>query len=412
MRWVWIIGLVLWGSLYAQQSVQVSWGEPRSSVAINASGVAASAHFQNRFAMSLLQDDVLDTSVVRSQGDALGMSNNRIGGDYELALQARWQLSGSNIGLLFKAADVGHAHAGVPANAFELAMHGNQPFAGDTLDISAMQFQFWRYQQVGIGAAYEMGPHNGLYMLASFINGEQFAKAEIDRAWIYTSELGDTLSAGVNGQYWQSDTARFGFAKPNGAGVALDFGAKWRLLVKGDDLHIRANVYNLGFVQWSGQTLYVEADSNIEFRGIAVNDLENISEQLGGEIIEDSLVGDARSLPKKGVSNQWLPGWAQIDLMQHREKGAEFGGGFVMRWNAHYRPYGYLVGGYRFNENISTHMTLGYGGYAQMQIGLQAAFEWEQFSAGVRISNLEGVLLPGRFAGFGGRVQLRYYLPG
>lgn len=408
-----IIALAMSAVVYAQQSPVSSWfvtGDQSSFAGVNAGGGFASKDFQNRFITQLWQAGFLDSASIQSQSDQLHPLQNRMGADYELALQFRWTLPNPSFGLLLKAADVAHVDASIPRSAFDLVMRGNQPFAGDTLDMSSAQVHSLRYQQYGLGLVYQPGLNTELYALVSYINGEQFVRADIHRAWLYTSALGDTLSASVKGDYWQSDTANVGFARSNGGGAALDAGVHMRLDAQQSQWHIDVNVYNLGMIQWAPQTVRFQADSNMEFRGLAIGDIRQVGDQFDDGALEDSLMGDGLNGLGKGVSNQWMPGWFHADVMQHKTKGVEWGGGIVFRWNANYTPFGYLRGGYRFGSHIATHAQLGYGGYAGIQFGLEAAFEWEQFTAGIRWSNLEGLIAPANVSGAGAQLTLRYIL--
>jgi hypothetical protein len=410
------IGILIFCCLLALQSIgqqplSSNWqsnGSHNSFVRINAGVTAASSNFTNQFAKSLLLDDQLNKEALNAMLSNMDMRSNRLGGDYEVGLEVKWNPKKSAHSLLFKMADVAHAHGSVPSTAIQLGFLGNAQFAGDTVDFSGMEFSAWRYQQIGIGWNYKHELSWGVYAMASYINGEQFAQAQVDRAWLYTSVLGDTLSTGLKGQYIQSDTARAGFAVPNGTGAALDFGFSTQFEGESSLWNFKVDVHHLGLVQWSPASLRVNADTNWEWTGMYINDIEQANTQFSDGRLEYSLRSGVNGNFSKGLSNQWLPGWLSAELMQYNPRNAEFGVGMVARWNAGYDPFGYIKGGYRFNEKVAAHMVIGYGGFATFQFGVQGGLEFDRFSVQASVNNLEALVVPSRFLGATGRLCLKY----
>ncbi|MEZ4720740.1 MAG: DUF5723 family protein [Flavobacteriales bacterium] len=406
-------GMLLSASVTAQQPTFQHWSSHRtgaSFIGLNASGVAASSDFGNAFVKDFLSADHIDSAAIASGLKHLDPFANRIGGDYDVALMAKLNVAHSAHSILFRLADVAHLHGSVPLASAQLLLIGNKPFLGDTVVASEMEASLWRYQQVGMGWQYEPSPGTSYFVMASYINGEQYLDAKVDRLWLYTSTLGDTLSAGLNGGYAQSDTGSVGFAKPNGYGAALDFGFARDFKSEVGGWRLKAAVYNLGMVQWNPKTVHFAADTNLEWTGVKINDVTKVDEQFSGGTLEDSLGQSLTKLYHKGYTNEVIPGWAHAELMRYRNQGAEFGGGMAIRWKAGYKPYGYLVGGYRFNDHIAMHGTAGYGGYAALQIGVQASFEYEHLALAARITNLETLVVPTQYAGGGASLSLRYML--
>ena len=137
-----------------QQPLFSNWqsnGSHNSFVRINAGFTAASSSFTNQFAKSLLLDDQLNKDVLNTMLSNLDLQNNRLGGDYEIGLEAKWNPKKSAHSILFKMSDMAHIHGNVPSTAIQLGFMGNAWFAGDTVGFSGMGFSAWRYQQIGIG---------------------------------------------------------------------------------------------------------------------------------------------------------------------------------------------------------------------------------------------------------------------
>lgn len=413
MRLVFLISLIqiVGLQIHAQKPVSQNWwkgSEATSFASLNAGLNANSSDFSNRFLSELIFSDQLSQEVMNDQLKGLHQTENVMGMDYELALQGGWNIKSGAHTLLFKAADVGHVNTSVPKNAARLILAGNKSFAGDTLDFSGLNGLAMRYQQLAVGWQFQPTPSTAFFALIGFINGEQYADARVDRSWLYTSVLGDTLSTSLKGGLFISDTGNVGFATQNGAGASLDFGFHAEFQGEGSIWQFDFAVNNLGLVQWNKKTIGYNFDTNYTWTGIEIPDVTNINEQFANNLLTDSLSGGVNENIGKQTRNEWLPGYVAAELLQRRDAGFETGGGWVLRWNANYDPFVYLKNGYRFNEHIATHLSIGYGGYGTVQLGLSGVFEWSSFAARAEIRNIEALVLPKKFAGGSGLINLSY----
>lgn len=394
----------------AQKAVSTGWRfseEQESFVAVNAGLNLTSAQFSNAALSAFTRKPSVDKAVMENQLSRLKQSDNRIGGDYELGIKASIKQPGRSYSWLLKAADAGHGDVSVSKTAVELAWRGNKSFAGDTLQLAPLHFNYQRFQQIGLGMAFHPDDFTQYSVLLSYINGEQMATAQLESVWLYTAQLGDTLSASVVGQFTMSDTANKGFAKANGSGASIDFGY-YKSFGSDGSWSFNANVFNLGLVQWTKQTINVLADSAIEFTGIVLGDVKTLNERLTGSSLEDSLQGGFLTAVSKGTYNQWLPGWAQFELMQQKDKGFEFGGGFVCRWKSNYKPFSFITGGWRFNEVVAVHADLGYGGYGKAQAAISCSVNTTHVIGSLRISNAEAFIFPTKHLGASAMASLIY----
>lgn len=396
---------------FSQKAINSKWwlnSQHKSFVMINTGINATSADFSNRFASELVFSDQLNTETIDQELKGLNKTENIIGLDYELALHGGWSIGNGAHSVLFKMADVAHLNATIPKHFTRLIFKGNKSFAGDTLDFSSLNTMGVRYQQMAIGWHYQPTPNSGFFALLSYINGEQFVDANLNRSWLYTSALGDTLSTIVNGSFAISDTARSGFGTNNGSGAAIDFGFHMQFGGEESDWDFDFAINNLGMIRWDGQTINADIDTNYLWRGIQVVDITNLNGQFAENELADSLSDGVMSNLVKQNRIMWLPGAIHAELLQRRDIGIETGGGWVYRWNANFDPFVYLKSGYRFSDHVATHLSVGYGGYGTFQAGLSSAFEWTHFAASIELRNIEAILLPGRFAGGGALLNVRY----
>lgn len=395
----------------AQKATSFQWwseSEHRSFAGVYGGAAAAASHFSNQYASNLLFDSRLDDRKVMDQRSRLSTDDNRAGGDYELAFAARLGMKDARHALLIKLSDVIHADARVSASAFDLLMYGNKPFSGDTVQLSSMDLYYTRFQQAGLGWAFRPDPGTEFFAMLHYVNGEQLIDAQFERGWLYTSPLGDTLSAEATGRYVQSDTGNIGFGRPNGAGASLDIGFTKKIDGPGASWFLNVAAGNLGMIQWKPASLHVDADSSIEFTGIALGDFRTVDERFGQGQLEDSLGSGFEKALGRGVYNRWLPAWFQAGIMQHKEKGMEVGGGLSARWRSNYHPFGWFICGYRFNSLIAAHADFGYGGYGRLQVALQGSLNHQRYGVQVRVGNIESFVMPSRFGGVSAAIGGRY----
>jgi hypothetical protein len=381
----------------------------KSSVGFSSGINMTTADFSNKFIKNLLLDKELDRGVLSREIDRLDESKNRIGIDYEIALKGSWNIKSTAHNIIFSVSDGAHFHGSFPMEAVDLMFSGNKKFAGDTVDVSGLNVTGIRFQQMGAGWAYQPGLNTSIYGLVSIVNGEQLIQADVNRAKLYTSTLGDTLHLNVVGGYKQSDTGNVGFARGNGLGLGLNFGLQAPFQAIGStQWMLSMDVFNLGFIQWNKKTIQFDIDTVVTWTGVEIPDLDHIDEQFADNQLADSLLEGVNSAFKKTRLNQWLPGSAVFDIMQKKDHGFVLGLGTVVRWKADFNPFGYVKAGYAFSEHIGLQSQIGYGGYGHLQVGLDASLRWESMHFNIYLRNIEAMAVFGNYAGGSAGLTFKY----
>ena len=377
--------------------------DSRASVGLQVHGSVASDGLNNRFLSGLLLSDQLDSNQISEQSDALNDNDRmRVGGDYYYELIGRYQIGEGPHSVLFNIGDMGHADSRLSKSVFDLVMRGNASSRGDTVYIDNNFLQFMRYQKVGIGWKYAPTHAMSYSVMASFVNGEAFGRFELDRASLYTSNLGDTLDIDARGVGYLSDTGNVGFAKHNGAGMVLDLGFVHQFESMDRTWTFTATVRDIGFIQWQSKTEQYPIDTAITFTGIAIGEVSSVETSLDQNALEDSLVNGLTNDFSRGKVNQVVPGWLQLEVHQQADKGIVFGGGLTARWMANYRTYGWLNVGYAFTPSLQIESEIGYGGYGKLQVGMHARFTSDRVNCYARVGNLESWVLQDQFGGMSG----------
>ena len=180
-----------------------------------------------------------------------------------------------------------------------------------------------------------------------------------------------------------------------------------RLSAGNSEWDLSFDVVDLGRVFWQPRTIVSEIDTLVNWTGVGLPEVDEIDDTFTKNL-SDSLSGSVNGLIGKSRYQNWLPGAFHTQILQSRPQGAEWGGGAVVRWHAGYNPFAYLLGGYQFNKFIDCHAVLGYGGFGDVQFGLQAKAMFDHLQAGLSIQNLEGWILPKSHLGASGRLSIQY----
>jgi len=378
----------------------------RSFVTVRGEGNFIAQGINNRFLLPFATSDTISRDARIEQIDAL-KSDNLIGVDYDIGLSAKIAIN-ERFSALVNLGDRFHLDATAPADAFSLVFLGNKSFAGDTAQLSGLLLRQVRYQQIGIGGAWHAAPNFSAFAMASILKGEQLQELDLETAWLYTSAIGDTLEAGGEGTYHQSDTGNTGFDAFNGWGGSLTMGAQFVANAPQSQWVINILVKDLGWIGWNDQSLRYKTDTIVQWTGVEIESFENLGDSTINGFDGDSLTEDFLGPLQRGRTQRLLPGWVQVHARQQREKGWVNGLGLVMRWRAQFRPYAWVESGYQFNTKLSALAYLGYGGYGTAQFGAEVQYWGESVMAGLQLQNLEAWMLPAELAGAGLRLSLGY----
>jgi hypothetical protein len=210
-----------------------------------------------------------------------------------------------------------HAGANIvfPRDLIRLAFIGNEEFAGQSFDLSALKADLYYYHEIGIGVSKNITPKlrfgakgKLLFGIAagSFRNSAFDLTVNNDYSNTLNANMAFNISGPVNfnvdsGNHIESasfDKERFNnadgvakFLTNNGnGGFGLDLGAEYSLT---DKIVFSAAITDIGFIKWKTDVSNLEAHGNIELSGLDFTDIYNDKatiEDLAKNML-DSLVG-------------------------------------------------------------------------------------------------------------------------
>lgn len=197
----------------------------------------------------------------------------------------------------------------IPGSLFELALRGNEPFAGDYLDLSTLKADIRYYHEIGLGYSWDItkriraGVKGKLLLGAVSANlANRSLGIRIDDNYTHTLDADATLNfsgpvtvirdSEGNIEDIEIDDDSFGNAvllrsKAN-PGMAIDAGITYNLT---DKIVLSAAITDLGFIRWKNGVTNLSSVNQFEFGGVDMTDVINGDQTFeeAGEALLDSL---------------------------------------------------------------------------------------------------------------------------
>jgi hypothetical protein len=249
-------------------------------------------NLNNDFLSLFYSGGYLDTTLKNSVSDNLH-DNNRIGAETNIGLKyfnhhAHF-FGKPSWGWYTSVEDIGFYHGVFSKNAFDLLFYGNSKFAGDTISLSNVGFESFRYQKITFGG---FDKENHSYIGISLLKGQNYSNFELNQADLYTAPLGENISLDLNADYRQSDSLKKGMDAFNGWGLSTDLVF---YLNVGKNRNVKFNnafkisIQDLGFITWNDKSSITRIDSNYFFEGFETNDLFDSASYNFSDRMKDSL---------------------------------------------------------------------------------------------------------------------------
>ncbi|MGB0424524.1 MAG: DUF5723 family protein, partial [Flavobacteriales bacterium] len=222
----------------------------------------------------------------------------------------------------------------------------------------------------------------------NFINGQQFSKAIVNDADLFTSFIGDSLHLNYQGNWIQSDTALTGFGKGNGVGAAIDL--NWNIPLNNDHGVLNISIEDLGLVFWNKQSIHRDADTSFSYIGFDLQGILDSDDKFVVPVLEDTLGYDSF----KAKTEQWLPSTVNVSLKRRNTANDFFEIGMAIRTQQAFIPE--LYGGYSYFTNSSTLLSANfrYGGYGNLRFGASLE-KWlnNEWFIGIGTDDVPGFIL-------------------
>lgn len=316
---------------------------------------------------------------------------NRIGGELSGAITYYHKLQNNDQGVGFYVrggTDMLFA-SDYAASVFNLAMYGNAPYDGKTMNLSNTQGLFINTSKLG-GGIYNPINKNSIGLNLVAVN--DYMRLNIGNSSIYTSLENDQLDIEASA-YFQKVASPAFF---QGLGASLDF-----------DYHlpIKEGGYIDGFIKITGRNLgavrlhklnEIRLEGTASFNGFQFSDFNDLAENENFyDRLEDSLSVSNRT------NGKWvaLPGFVQVGKIVDHTGDQKLQPFFGARMYASfgYLPLVYFGGHYRATETIAFGGQISYGGFGDFRMGMYAGYNDERFALSLGSQDVLGVFLDSQY---------------
>lgn len=329
---------------------------------INGAGGVGSTGITQEFMNKFLFPGFIDQELKTATSDQLS-DENVFGG--ELNFDAHVYLKpGSLKGNSFWGIGFGHTTEGnlnFTKDMFDLTFFGNQPFAGVTLDLNNTSFKSvsYSYLDFTIGHTFKKAKAtHAVWADLGLVLGHNYSNFDLPTATILTEQVGNYLDINIqDGLMEANDTLSTNFIQGIGGKVNLSYS------YSAEKKTFLFQAKNIGGISWSRLTSS-NIDSTFRFEGIEINNIFQLSDSVLNEVTSiDSLIDTEKTSAFKA-----LP----IDLSAYYKQNMG-----LITWDvlvrhrlfANYTPY--ARAGVYFNlPFVTPGVTVAYGGYSALQVGL------------------------------------------
>jgi len=320
---------------------------------------------------------------------------NRIGADADYGIFAKHLPdSTTGIGWFVNLADRLHANAKYPKDLLDVAMFGNASFAGQTADLSNIEFNLLMYKQFEVGILKTVHKEKGKWNIGfgvSLLTGNRNIQLKITEASLYTDPDGEYLDGEVHGHFRSSTMGRSQYVAANGLG----FGGSLSIGYEADKFGIRLDADDLGFISWKKNLKRTDLDSVFRFEGVEVN-LFSADGNPFSSIDLDSVVNGLATVRQATAYTIATPGRIRVEgYYALNSENWRIYAGIQYRIANGYVPLGYVGTSAPLKKGFYIDGRFAYGGFGSWNLGLELRKRFANvFEVRLGTNNLEGFVLP------------------
>lgn len=332
---------------------------------------------------------------LREKVSGMHTRSNRLGADIDYGIYAKHiPDSTKGVGWFLNIADRTHVNAKYPKELFDLVMFGNAQYAGKTVGLSPLEFNFLQYNQFEVGILKTIYKPKGKWNLAlgvSLLTGKRNLRLKIDESELYTDPDGEYLEGDIHGDIWSSSLASSQYIDANGIG----FSTSLHIGYETEKFGIRFEADDLGIINWTKHLKRTDLDSVFVFEGVDVNLFASDGNPVASIDLDSVVDGFSTKLAGTPYMSV-VPG--SIGFEGHyvlNSKNWRLYAGVQYRIAPSYIPYAYIGTNSPLGKGFSIDGRVAFGGFGSWHLGLELK---KKFSDVVEIRvgtrNLEGYVLP------------------
>lgn len=337
------------------------------SLRLEASGLFDSNSLRNELAIGLWRGERLSREI-RQRSDATPNGTGRAGYAVDVTLRYRWgKALFGNAGLRPIIAAGDHDLMGVrfTDDVFRVTFFGNAAYEGRTAELGPSQYLHVRYQTIGLGMEWRA---TGSYIMLEAVNGQHLTFADVDRSDLFTAIDGRYLRLELDGSYERTAMGPDNGLRSNGTGAAVSVRKIIPLHLPFAEARLLMEAKDMGVVWWHPNSLRVERDTVILYRGIQVSDVLDFDQALvGNASLQDTL---GLGYAERSVRTL-LPYDLATSLSARGGHSMTYTVAADMRGLPGYLPRGRLSARHVFRARNAVSAEAAYGGFGGLRIGVQ-----------------------------------------
>jgi Family of unknown function (DUF5723) len=267
-----------------------------------------------------------------------------------------------------------HYNTNFTSDLFGLYFYGNKPYAGETADLSDLNYRSMSWQQAQFGMNWRFQKDSSYWEITgavSLLNGQQYMDFTTGRGTFYTDPDAEYIEMDLELKSQQSDSADYSFGASNGFGASVDLMATYS---HNKSYYVTFGIRDAGAIAWNNSSFTYTVDTLYRFEGAVV---DNFFDSLFLDIsTEEDFVNGFIESRESGGFTTMLPMWV----------GAEYGkillegqltvfGGFDYLIESDYTPHFKVGGEYIFNKSIVAGAAFHTGGYSNFGWELYGGFD-------------------------------------
>jgi hypothetical protein len=370
------------------------------------------SYLNNNFIISYFGGSYLNDDLKNNNGAFLKSDKNPFGTSFNSQFKYRQLpetfMGKHNLGYSIAIQQNYYQEIAFTKDAYNLVFFGNKMYSGDYADLSNMKSVNLNFYQVKAGLFWQNRDKNMEYGFQIAVNlGNQFHYFASDNAQLFTDSLGEYIS--LVGKFQNNMTSNLdnnlGRIQGIGSGIDLYF-QKY----KKQEYKFRVELNNLGFIHWNKNSLSYNKDESIEFSGIEVPNIFDISDPLVSTTASDTLNDYINANSSLGSFNSFTPSDLKMFGNYFFNDKLSASAMFTYRFFSVYKPLYHLGIQYHFSDKVFVGPNVNYGGYTKINIGLDFQMKINNnFVLKLQTRYLIGLMV-NQFSGFGAYLGINYKL--
>lgn len=358
--------------------------------------MGGSSGIHSKFFQTFLTGQFIDNDMKSSVSNQLDFRANTIGFDWNTEISytnINDTSLGKNWGMHFAIKNRMFGDVKFDKSLFDLIFYGNAPFVNQTVDLRSTSAELTLYQQFELGVVkthYQNDEYHQFGLSISFLNGNSRLSANSNLLQIFTEQNGNYIDLSGDINLFRTLPEYSYFLSNNGSGFSVDVCYNGKI---GKSHYLNLGITDLGFIGWQRPQDFVTIDSSLHYSGV---DFSNILTSTGNEFqnfldtINEQYIDYRKNiLGVRSVPFNFSFNYTNEVVINKLYLSA----GLNFRNLSSYTPYIYAKGAYYIIPSIVTAISVGYGGFAKFNVGLDLGFHFGKgWQVVLATKNLESIV--------------------